>query len=286
MALPLLTLCTHELTGRHAPMNSETKKPLAYDGDVRLIRDYGSKVVELLGPCPGELILDIGCGDGELSSVIKRKGATVRGMDTDPAAVAIACTRGIEAVVADARYIESPAIYDAVFSHASIHWMQDGAKVFSGAWAALKPKGRFVAETGAHRNIAAIQTAMLAALDRFDADPAQIPRLWFPTADECCDLLEASGFVVRSIQTFPRPAPLPKGIDAYFNLFGKPFFNAVAPELQDQAKQLARKLLEPVLRTGRGDWIADYVHLRFAADKVTPLRHRPEQMPAEFHGQA
>jgi len=251
-------------------------KPSAYDGDIRLIRDYGSKTIELLGPCPGELILDIGCGDGELSSVIARKGATVRGMDTDAAAVAIARSRGIDAVVADATHIQSPAIYDAVFSHASIHWMQDSAKVFSGAWAALKPKGRFVAETGAHRNIAAIQTAILAALDRFDADPEKIPRLWFPTADECCDLLEASGFAVRTIQVFPRPAPLPKGIDAYFDLFGKPFFDAIAPKQQIAAKQYARKLLEPVLRTASGDWIADYVHLRFAADKITPLALAPE----------
>lgn len=252
-----------------------TEKTLAHDGDVRLIRDYGSKVIELLAPRPGERILDLGCGDGELSALVARKGAVVAGIDTDPAAVHLARGRGIDAVVGDARYIDRPATYDAVFSHASIHWMQDGAKVFAGAWAALKPTGRFVAETGAHRNIAAIQTAMLAALEHYEADPAKIPRLWLPTADECCDLLEASGFTVRAIQTFPRPTPLPKGIDAYFDLFGRPFFLALPDERRSAAKQHARKLLEPVLRTGRGDWIADYVHLRFAADKVIPLR-RPD----------
>ena len=244
--------------------------PLTYpisSNDVRFFRDYGLRVVELLAPQPGEAILDLGCGDGQLSMLLQDRGARITGVDIDPQAVEAAQGRGIDARLQDAQALKFPAEFDAVFSHASIHWMPEVDKVFAGVWRALKSGGRFVAETGAHRNIAAIHTAMIATLVHFDVPEERIPRFYYPVADECCDLLEASGFSVSMIQTFPRPTPLPRGIHAWFEMFGQPFFRIVEPARREEAMLYAERLLEPVLRTGRGDWIADYVHLRFKATK-------------------
>src|SRR5580698_3420116 len=184
--------------------------------DVRFVRDYGLRVVELLDPLAGESILDLGCGDGQLSAVLEANGARVTGVDIDAVALDVARNRGIDARFMDGQALTFPAVFDAVFSHASIHWMPEVDKVFAGVWRALKSGGRFVAETGAHRNIAAIHTALIATLVHFDVPEERIPRFYYPVADECCDLLEASGFSVSMIQTFPRPTPLPRGINAWF----------------------------------------------------------------------
>lgn len=237
--------------------------------DVRFVRDYGLRVVELLNVEQGEEVLDLGCGDGLLSALLMESGARVTGVDIDPDAVKRARERGVDAFVLDAQNLSFPARFNAVFSHASIHWMPEVDKVFAGVWRALKPGGRFVVETGAHRNVAAIHTAMIATLLHFGVKEEEVPRFYYPASDECCDLLEVSGFSVISIQTFPRPTPLPKGIEAWFEMFGEPFFSKVPPELRMEAMGYAKKLLEPVLKTGHGDWIADYVHLRFKAVKAT-----------------
>lgn len=235
--------------------------------NVRFFRDYGLRIIDLLAPKDGELVLDLGCGDGQLSKMLEASGAKVLGIDIDESAVAQARARGVNAIVQDGQSLTLPAEFDAVFSHAAIHWMPQADKVFSGVWRALKSGGRFVAETGSHRNIAAIHTAMIATLLHFGVCEEHIPRFYYPAADECCDLLEASGFSVTKIQTVPSPVLLPRGMRAWFEMFGQPFFRTVEEKHRNDALSYAERLLAPVLKTGRGDWVADYVHLRFVAYK-------------------
>ncbi|KVA58380.1 hypothetical protein WI61_29140 [Burkholderia cepacia] len=240
---------------------------LISSSDVRFFKNYGLRVVEMLDPAPNESILDLGCGNGELSALLEERGAKVTGVDIDAAAVTLARNRGIRAIVQDAQSLEFRGEFDAAFSQSAIHWMPEADRVFAGVWRALKPGGRFVAETGAHLNIASIHTALIATLMHFDAPKEYIPRFYFPAADECCDLLEASGFSVTTIQTSVRPIPLPRGIRAWFDMFAKPFFDTIAEGRRSEAMTYAEQLLAPVLCTSRGDWIADYVHLRFKAKK-------------------
>jgi ubiquinone/menaquinone biosynthesis C-methylase UbiE len=57
-----------------------------------------------LVPAPGRLTLDIGCGEGQISRELVRRGHTVKGIDSSPTLVAAARTGDppIDAVTADA----------------------------------------------------------------------------------------------------------------------------------------------------------------------------------------
>lgn len=82
--------------------------------------EYGKDLISLLNAKPGEVILDLGCGSGELSHEISKSGVNVVGMDLDPAMISKAREQfpSIEFHVADMRSFSFEKTFDAVFSNA------------------------------------------------------------------------------------------------------------------------------------------------------------------------
>jgi trans-aconitate methyltransferase len=99
-------------------------------------------VLELLAASPGEVVLDLGCGTGELAARIAATGARVIGLDSDPAMVAAAARRlGAEStMLAEGHDFRLPAPVDAVFSNAALHWMPRPGEVVGRVRAALLPQ--------------------------------------------------------------------------------------------------------------------------------------------------
>src|SRR5688572_20050425 len=62
--------------------NMQTWSSDSYDRNARFVSELGSTALEWLDPKPGERILDVGCGDGELTLKIADRGARVVGVDT------------------------------------------------------------------------------------------------------------------------------------------------------------------------------------------------------------
>ena len=238
----------------------------SYATNARFVADLGGDVLALLAPQPGERILDLGCGDGALTARIAAAGASVLGVDASADMVGAAQALGLDAVAMDGEHLTFNGEFDAVFSNAALHWMADGRAVIDGVARALKPGGRFVGEFGGHGNIAAIVTAMHAALSAHGLDAASMRR-WYPTAERYAAMLRTGGFDVHSAQLIPRPTPLPTGIEGWLDIFGAPLLGDVpAAERATLMKEVAA-LLAPALRTDTGEWIADYVRLRFSAKK-------------------
>lgn len=236
-----------------------------FASDARFVSDYGRAVVKLLSPVAGEAVLDLGCGDGTLTAAIQGSGARVIGVEIDPMMVRAAIDNGVNAVLMDARHLDLPETFDAVFSNSALHFMHPFDEVLREVAGVLRPGGRFAGELGIHGNIAAITTALLAVLDDYGVDGRKIVPWSFPTADEWCDLVEAAGFTIDTVHAFHRPTSMPNGLRGWIRLLGRWFLDALPADQQDAGCDKAEALLGFSLKTSGGNWMADYHHLRFRA---------------------
>ncbi|MFC5863006.1 class I SAM-dependent methyltransferase [Acidicapsa dinghuensis] len=245
----------------------QTWNPATYVDNGAFVPALGAGVLEWLNPQPGDRILDLGCGDGQLTARIDAAGADVVGVDASAAMVEAARDRGIDARVCNAEALPFHAEFDAVFSNAALHWVHGQDAMLAGVKRALKPGGRFVAEMGGHGNIAAIQVALAAVVDRhglghaFNAEQ----RNYFPTPDSYRARLERHGFYVREIQLIPRPTPLPAGMAAWLHTFRRGVLDAIPESEREIVVNETVALLKPVLCDDAGNWTGDYVRLRFMA---------------------
>jgi trans-aconitate methyltransferase len=239
--------------------------PGAYERNARFVSDLGAPVLELLAPQPGEHVLDLGCGDGALTERIAASGAVVRGCDASAELLTAARARGLQVDWADGHALPYDAEFDAVFSNAALHWMTRPADVAAGVKRALRSGGRFVGEFGGFGNVAAIVTALIAALESRGIDGAAAKPWYFPTAKEYAAILKAAGFIAVNTWIVQRPTPLPTGMAGWLRTFAEPFMRDLPESERGGLISKAERLLAPSLRDTEGQWIADYVRLRFVA---------------------
>src|SRR5260370_30370001 len=164
--------------------NTQQWDPERYARNARFVSDLGMPVVELLAPQSGELILDRGCGGGVLTRKLVDLGCDVVGVDGSALQIAAAATLGLDARVMDGQALGFEDEFDAVFSNAALHWMKRPDDVIEGAWRALKPGGRFVAEFGAARCVARIRAALMKSLASRGLDGNRLSPWYFPTTEE------------------------------------------------------------------------------------------------------
>jgi SAM-dependent methyltransferase len=249
--------------------------PSDYATNAAFVPALGAAAVEMLAPQPGELILDLGCGDGALTSKIMESGARVIGLDASEAMVEAARGRGVDAFVADAQALglDENATrfgeFDAAFSNAALHWMLDPDAVASGVFTVLKPGGRFVGEMGGEGNIAALRGGIRAELtERGYLVPADDPQ-WYPSVEEFVRLYACAGFTGIQAMLIGRPTPLPAGVAAWVKTFRSGWLDVagVPDSARDEVAGAVEERLRPQLQQPDGSWTADYVRLRFKMRK-------------------
>ena len=249
--------------------------PADYATNAAFVPALGEAALDLLAPQPGEMILDIGCGDGTLTSKIIAAGARVIGLDASEAMVEAARAKGVDSFVADAQALgldEQAARFgqfDAAFSNAALHWMLDPDAVASGVFTVLRPGGRFVGEMGGEGNIALLRAGIRAELaERGYPLPAEDPQ-WYPGVEEFVRLYSHAGFTDIRAQLIPRATPLATGVAAWVKTFRAGWLDVagVPREARDEVAQAIEARLAPALQLPDGSWFADYVRLRFSMRK-------------------
>ena len=73
--------------------------------------------------------------------------------------------------------------------------------------------------------------------------------------------------MVSYISLFPRPTPLPGDVTSWLESFAEDFLSALPAAERPAYIEAVREALRPKLCDANGNWTADYVRLRFAAQK-------------------
>lgn len=239
-----------------------------YRGAHAFVFNHGESLLSVLAPQPGERILDVGCGTGELTAKIVEAGAIVTGVDASASMIAAATDAFPAATfrVMDAAAMTFETEFDAVFSNAALHWVKRAAEAADGMARALEPGGRLVLEMGGFGNVATLERAFDTALREVAGTDFESP-WFFPSIGTYASLLEGAGFEVRAASLYDRPTRLEgtQGLRNWYRMFLANWLDRIGPAAADRVLARAESLCAGL---GRGDdWEADYRRLRIVAVK-------------------
>jgi trans-aconitate 2-methyltransferase len=242
-----------------------------YQSSHSYIWHYGRDLLALLDAKPGERILDVGCGTGQLSADIAGCGAEVIGIDASGEMIADARRNfsNIRFEVARAETLSYVAEFDAVFSNAALHWVVDQQSALAAVAHALKPGGRFVFEMGGHENLRLVLHAGCEAMRSLGVPEPESRLPWFfPSIGEYAPMLESHGLTVKYAALFDRPTPLEgdRGFARWIEMFGNFATMSVAAERRDELARRWEELARPML-FHNGVWTIDHTRLRMLAIK-------------------
>lgn len=242
----------------------------------------GAGIMSLLQPLPGERILDLGCGTGDLTAEIAAVGAVTTGIDLSEEMIRRAKAKypELDFQVGDAGRYRTDAHYDAVFSHAALHWIKESEEVVRGIWQALRDGGRFVAEFAGSGNIAVLLTAIEQTLKANGYAPEGRNPWYHPTIGEYASLLEKNGFRVISAKCVDKLTPLKgdMGIQQWLASFDRYFFTDVNSADKALIYRTIEEMVKPQLYQN-GQWTIDTSRLRVVAiKKSASSNEQPDQL--------
>ncbi|MFD2286073.1 methyltransferase domain-containing protein [Pedobacter petrophilus] len=242
-----------------------------YNKQHHFVSDYGADVLQWLAPKSNEHILDVGCGTGQLAAQIAESGAIVSGTDAsaDMIANAKVAYPTLNFEVVDGTKLPYKENFDAIFSNATFHWIENQEALVEGLFNSLKPDGRLVAEFGGKGNVKSITNAIKSAAERLGLTDKVLTNFWFfPSVSAYTSLLESKGFEVEQAWLFDRPTKLigAEGMSVWINQFAQHAFKNLGIEETESIKNLAVEILKPNYFIN-GEWVADYRRLRVKAFK-------------------
>jgi trans-aconitate 2-methyltransferase len=163
-------------------------------------------LLSLVRPVPGGRVVDLGCGNGQLTAQLHRRleAAETLGLDSSPAMLEGAADlagNGLRFEQGDiAGFAEGG--WDVIFSNAALHWLPDHAALFGRLAAALCPDGQLAVQMPAnHDHPSHLVAAEVAGTEPFRTalgghrreSPVQAPE-WY------ADLLDRVGLAPQHVR--------------------------------------------------------------------------------------
>ena len=179
---------THEFDGKKYEKASDHQK------------EWGSKLIDELGLVGRESVLDLGCGNGTLTSQIADllPEGQVLGIDASQGMIDAAMAKERDHLrfrKLDINEIDFVEEFDVVFSNATLHWVKDHQRLLQKVHTALRPAGRlrfqFAGDGNCANFFAVVQQAMVQ--EEFRSFFAEFEWPWYmPPIDEYRTLAESS----------------------------------------------------------------------------------------------
>jgi malonyl-CoA O-methyltransferase len=169
-----------------------------YDQSAQVQKTVAAQVAHLLAdiPVPG-LILEIGCGTGLLTSLLRQAlpEATIHALDLSAGMLAEARTRHahdtrLHWLLGDARQFTPATPYDLIASSSALHWIQPLPPLFINLRRALSPDGHLVFGLMLDGTLAELHAA------RQRVAPDNPARATLPTVTDVLSALQAAQFQV------------------------------------------------------------------------------------------
>ncbi|KAK3716691.1 hypothetical protein LTR37_006321 [Vermiconidia calcicola] len=264
-----------------------------YDSAATFVPKLTSKVISYLDVQSNDRILDIGCGDGVLTTQIAQSATSGKVLGLDASESFISTAQGkYGSPNCDFQHLDCTKLdqcpeavdgsWDKVFSNAAMHWILRNPEIrtpfFQNVNRALKSGGAFVFEMGGSGNVAEVQAAATAALIHAGVPlkEAREANPWFfPSAEHMSALLSDAGFEVQVCEHEYRATKLTAetvdksgGLEGWVKLMCAQFLEVLAEGKRDAAaKEICDVLEEIITRHEDGSRWLGYTRLRAVAKK-------------------
>jgi trans-aconitate 2-methyltransferase len=227
--------------------------------------EWAAALLDRLDLRGDETVLDAGCGSGRVTAMLLERlpHGHVVAVDQAPSMVEHAreALPGDRATVfrAELTELQLDEPVDAVFSNAVFHWIADHDRLFERLHAALRARGRMVAQCGGEGNVARFHRAAreAAAEEPFAGHLAGWAGPWnFAGPEATARRLERAGF--EAVETWLEPYPMvPDDPGDYVRTV------CLGYHLEQLPEELRDRYVEAVLE--RSDPELDYVRLNITA---------------------
>jgi trans-aconitate 2-methyltransferase len=114
-------------------------------------------LLDLVEPCPGGRVVDLGCGTGELTRALHERthaGSTL-GLDSSPAMLERSSEHagdGLSFELGDIAEWAPSERFDLIFSNAALHWIENHDELFARLTPALSPGGQLAVQVPANHD--------------------------------------------------------------------------------------------------------------------------------------
>ena len=171
-------------------------------------REEGKKLIDDLEIHRGHVILDLGCGTGELSAYLSELvGQDGRVVAVDPDSYRVEVARESHREVKNLEFQEGSSAsfpgmgsetYDIVFSNFVFHWIQDKEEAFKNMFRSLKPAGKIVLTYG--DRLPSIVHKIYRELQNSESMERMLSKRWYKRRANMEEMCSAAGFeIVKSV---------------------------------------------------------------------------------------
>lgn len=242
---------------------------------------WGLKVLQRLNLRGDETVLDVGCGSGRVTMVLRARLSRGRLIAVDlsekmvrQARETLRTASGLVwkrclVAVADATALPLREAVDGVFSTATFHWVKDHERLFRELHTALTPGGWVEAQCGGGPNLERVRGRVREAMNAAEFAPyfAGWEEPWnYPAPEATAERLCAAGFV--DVRTSLEPAAFCiQDRQQYRDYLATVTFHQHVLRLPEGLRE---RFKDAMVEAAAGDWEMDYWRLNISARRINP----------------